>query len=925
MLSGISNFVSAQVGQSGWTFVNPYQFSFSCIASAFRDNNTGLMVGTGGGIARTTDGGVTWQHFGYHAIQGPDLIKPNFNKVQFASNSVAYTVGTQGVMLKSIDGGINWSRVPNPFEMATNLFSANIQALYFLNENLGYIGGDTIPGIAGHAMYKTTDGGATWNKVAGLPKGPSSSRSGNGTSIPFFYDSTRAKNIFDIKFLREDLGYATGQNGMIWKYNGTKWINYSITNFGLGLDTVQSGQYRPNTGPQVQNYSALSIISDSVIITVSFNNGILVRCNTQDETTNENLDGNPVLELLQWSSNSAFPNGIPSSNHNHLVKSDDGKLLLPGGSPAFGGVPNYYISSDTGRTWQRSDVYAEGEIKASVGFTAIALSPGGRVVLGGFSGVTADSLAGTWNKPYKNPHINSSFTRIKFADKDNGAIAGFGGTLAVTKDGGATWNDLSNLNDRSGNIAYNSLGYPTKDAMYLAVTGGEIKGSGDQGETFDKLFVDAAKFETGNSPTPSILAMYWLDAQKGWAASYRGHQPASGVTNPNLSYTVIFFTKDGGLTWDSSKSLPAGPWPVIGTAKQNYAPQIRDMAFANERVGYAVGNRASIWKTMDGGVNWARVYQGNDSATFTGTYLKVALVDSNVAWVVGNGGQMFRTLDGGATWQNGRGDFPLTANVNSIAAYDTSQVFVVTNSGMVWFTRNGGGNWQSYSAPVRLGGGSGIFEDLAFTSIDPGCGQEVCNTLWVVGSSQGNILRFGSDKVLPIKFSSLTGSAVSNGNQLFWTAFEQTDVKHFEVEGSRDGRKFETIEGRIYPTGFSQYSYNYLHKDAPKGTYFYRVKAVEKSGSIFYTNVISLDNKNVSGWKYQVVSNSIILNNASALRGNVTVQVVNGSGQIIAAKNWKQPGGAFNDLLNLPHNAHGIYYIRVLNEGTAQTFKVLIP
>src|SRR5687767_1470783 len=49
-------------------YVNPFQYGFVLQDISFADNNNGLAVGFNGSIAKTTDGGFTWQYVFYKYI-----------------------------------------------------------------------------------------------------------------------------------------------------------------------------------------------------------------------------------------------------------------------------------------------------------------------------------------------------------------------------------------------------------------------------------------------------------------------------------------------------------------------------------------------------------------------------------------------------------------------------------------------------------------------------------------------------------------------------------------------------------------------------------------------------------------------------------------------------------------------------------------
>jgi photosystem II stability/assembly factor-like uncharacterized protein len=897
--------VVAQLSQNLWQYSNPKPFGFNVNASSFIDNNNGIMVGDG--IAKTNDGGVTWGYFAYWFITNAGAIaKPTLNEVQMVTSNVAYVSGSNATLLKSIDGGLNWTRLTTPFEAS----GTEITSLSFLNVNQGWIVGEPIGGnvTAGiTTLYKTIDGGNTWTLELNLPKLPAT-RLGSAGSLtnPFRYDSSRAKSLYRIRMVRSDLGYVSGAAGLLWKYDGTGWKNYSATNFRMGLDTLASGT-QPPQGPQSQSYRGLAVVSDTLAVISSNSNGVIIQVNTAKDTARPLLrtwGGNVALSPLGFLSSSSFYN---------IANAPDGKLVIPEGSG------KYLLSADSGFTWKVGTVYPVGSGYEGLAYRAASVTPSRRYVFGGSSGVVADSLNGTWRRPYINVRPGAGFNKVQFADASSGMVVGGFGNIISTNDGGANWINRSNANDAAAQVSYFAMDYYKPDSFFLATSNGAVRFSADQGQTFDQLFADSFK-TASNSNSPVFYAMDWINSQMGWVASWRGHSPSSG--QPNLSSSVIFYTKDGGLTWDSSKSLPRGPWPIISNVAQNYTPQVRDIKFVNQRIGFAASSRSSIWKTTDGGVNWSRVYQAPDSASFSGSFISISILDSNNIYVAGNGGKVVRTNNGGTSWIDAKANLG-TFNINGIIAYDSLQAFVFSPSGQMWVTADGGKVWGLQQAPVPIGAGNGILTDGAFVSINPGCGSPVCNALWVVGTG-GVVFRFGSDRILPVKFSQLTGASTNDGNQLFWTAFEQENVKQFEIELSADGKNFKQLSERIYPFGAGVQGYKWLHTNPTLSKSYYRLKAYDKDGSTSYSNIVSLGTLSAPRWNYYLSNGTVNLTNTKVAQGKVVIRVVNTAGQTMAAKEVMHSGGAFNNYVILPQHSTGVYVVQVQSAQSIQSFKVVM-
>ena len=104
--------------------------------------NVVVIVGNGGTILKTIDGGANW-------IQKTSGTTSNLMKLQFVNANTGYAVGENGTLLKSIDGGENWSAI-------TTGITTNLYGLSCVNENNFYISGDN--GL----IRKTIDGGANF-------------------------------------------------------------------------------------------------------------------------------------------------------------------------------------------------------------------------------------------------------------------------------------------------------------------------------------------------------------------------------------------------------------------------------------------------------------------------------------------------------------------------------------------------------------------------------------------------------------------------------------------------------------------------------------------------------------------------------------------------------------------------------------------
>ncbi len=192
--------LSGQAAEAQWV-LQPRVTVANLYEVRFVDRNNGWVVGqyyTRSGITiypanistvlRTTNAGASWSE--------QRFTNQRLWSISFPSRSVGWAVGTvpsgKGLMCKTTDGGTTWNVIDSS---STDRF----YRVRFLNESIGWIGGwnDTA-----EIVRRTTDGGVTWHTLR---------------------DKSLAVN--DLCFSDPLNGWAVGQNGKIYKTTdgGSSW------------------------------------------------------------------------------------------------------------------------------------------------------------------------------------------------------------------------------------------------------------------------------------------------------------------------------------------------------------------------------------------------------------------------------------------------------------------------------------------------------------------------------------------------------------------------------------------------------------------------------------------------------------------------------------------------------------------------------
>jgi len=143
------------------------------------EQNNRQSTSRGGGVYRSADGGATWTHLGLSETRHIGRIRlhpTDANVAYVAAAGNLWKPNAERGVFKTTDGGRSWSRIlfVDTLTGATDLvmdprdpnvlYAASYQRL---RRAWGFNGGGP-----GSAIYKTTDGGATWKKLEnGIPAG----------------------------------------------------------------------------------------------------------------------------------------------------------------------------------------------------------------------------------------------------------------------------------------------------------------------------------------------------------------------------------------------------------------------------------------------------------------------------------------------------------------------------------------------------------------------------------------------------------------------------------------------------------------------------------------------------------------------------------------------------------------------------------
>lgn len=245
--------------------------------------------------------------------------------------------------------------------------------------------------------------------------------------------------------------------------------------------------------------------------------------------------------------------------------------------------------------------------------------------------------------------VLAKLNAVFFIDQNHGWIAGSNGTLLVTEDGGRRWQPL-----------------PLPGRMHK------------------EPLLDLWAFD---ETRVGLLGEYGLFNRR---ADLEWHERV-----------FMLRSDDRGALWTESQLArpPLQPGQVIIIKKPTKDtvqieepkpppdPVLLRLAFANDRVGWAVGELGTIQTTKDGGATWRLQFAPTQKLLYD-----VTALDAKQAWIVGASGLVLRTMDGGQTWREQSSS--VTQPLRAVHFVDARRGWAVGVNGTIITTNNGGNRWQ---------------------------------------------------------------------------------------------------------------------------------------------------------------------------------------------------------------------------------------
>jgi len=893
---------NAPVNTSPWVNLAPMNFAGRILSIGFNPLNPLTMwVGSAsGGLWKTTcggtggPGGISWTYIPTGAFPvlgiGSIAVSPADSNTIYVGTGEVYSAnpggstgaghvrvfrGSYGIgILKSTNNGATWTKTLD----FTNTSLKGVSDIVIHPTNTNIVFAATTDGL-----YRTTNGGGSWTLIHS------------------------AVYAMDLLFKPDDpsILYFTAGN---------------FQSAGTGIYRASNCTAATPTFTQFTSASFPSPISGKIQLAISAANTSRIYASIgRDPNATSHTQG-LYISTNGGSTWAAAPAASILGNQGWYAH--DVAVSPTNANNVIWGELDTYLSTNGGTSFTKTGSWSQWDVtNTTVGDLTEAVSN------------MTNYVHADVHRIQQSPHNNNTF----FLCTDGG--------LFRTTDGGATFNTLngglntaqiySNMAQHPTNPNYMLIGLQDNEAMIYEGNPGSRR-IGSLGDGFH-----AAMNFNG---TIQLVESYYFNRRRstnsgGTWGSGSGAVPTSEVACFNVPMvfsrapsstrmyagTVLFKrSANSGSTWTDLN----GGAPIAGANN----PAISMVAPTNNRVYFSTGPgsgvRSKIWRTNN--AEYASPVFTEITGTLPDRYysgMDVDPIDSNRIVITLSGfgsSHVFISHNAGATWSDMGGGLPdVPHNSVFINPSARNQIYVSNDLG-VFVTNN---------APIS--GALGATTSVYWNDYSEGLGEAImANHIVLTSSGKLRLATYGrglwerdiAALTIPVVWKQFRAWSVEKGNQLQWIVSSQSNLKHYEIEFSRNGTQFTKLATVMPNNGAGDITYNYLHEFDKNTDMFYRIKQVDNDGAFKYSSVVMVKASRLITHLTAFPNPTTGLFNIKLTAQNVAsidVKVYNITGSLLTQQRQQLRPGQNTIPMDIARLPAGTYQVVCEGESGKQTLTIL--
>lgn len=590
-------FIAAQVNAQDSTWQVAVKSDFPPISGSYLYNqNTGWIAGSSRFLAKTIDGGATW-----NSIENIPSESSTFYSVQFLTKTKGFVGVSNNELLKTADDGVTWTSytIGGPDGGA-------VRGIYFATENEGW----ALVSTSGEAAIRhTSDGCATW-------KTQMTNSTGDIEAMSF---SSPNHGVC--------VGGGSGRIDLYYTKDGATWTKAPLPD---GFPNVYTRM----------DVRAVKMYDDNIVYAAGWGSRA---AGLQPSLLLKSIDGGENWTYL------SLPTDQREYVNLYSIAVLDANTVIASGGASYEGTV-IIKTTDGGTNWER--------INAKFGFALKTLSVAGDKILGAGSGggvLISEDAGETWSMPAIIP--STSLYALTTYGNNMLIAGGYEGMLLKSTDLGLSWKALF-ASDGEHCPTIKDIDFVDSNVGYLARYNRMISKTTDGGETWFTVYPDTSAtssifygvdfvdenvgYVVGKAGTGVSAVYKTTDGGSSWTTQIGGFADhLLGVAFSDADHGVVVgrdlvveYTNDGGITWNAG-AISGSP---------SSSSDLDRVYFYDSQNGIAVGD--IVLKTTDGGVNWDYI------PLPTTTEMNTGVMYSPDHWVLSGGHEINVTYDAGQTWTN---------------------------------------------------------------------------------------------------------------------------------------------------------------------------------------------------------------------------------------------------------------------------------
>lgn len=608
----------------------------------------GVMTSHGDGVYKSTDSGKTWQHLGLEETQhiARIAIHPkNPNIVYVAAQGALHAPSEARGIYKSTDGGKTWDRVHFVNKLTgcseLSMDMNNPQVLYatmWEHQRKPWI---VISGGEGSGVYKSTDGGETWNVIhEGLPK--------EKGKMAIAVSRSNSDKVFALveSDSKEEKGglFVSSDAGANWK------------RVSKDHRLIQRAWYYTELFVDPNDQHTIYVLSAPAL---------------------RSIDGGKSWEVLSGTHGDYHDLWInPNDSRNMVIANDGGAAISFNNAKSWSRQDNmptaqfYRVNVDNQFPYR---IYGGQQDNSSVAIASMELGGGGISERSWNASAGGESAFLAFDPDNPRYVMGGSYLgTIELLDTDAGAATQI--MSAPIQYLGRAARDMKYLYNWNAPVIWSQH---EKDTFYHAAQ--YLLRTRDRGQKWEEISPDLTRNQDhkqgkGGGPYTNEA----VGAENYGTISYVAESPhEKGVIWTGSDDGLVHITKDGGKNWNNVTPEDLDECLINAI---DVSPHDKATAYiATTRYKFD-DKRPSIYKTTDYGETWDKITKGIPDGAFT----RVVREDDQQKDLLFAGTEtgLFISWNGGEQWQPFQLNLPVTPILDLIIRH--GDVIVATSGRSFW-------------------------------------------------------------------------------------------------------------------------------------------------------------------------------------------------------------------------------------------------